>query len=410
MVSDIIKYIRKLNKKPSVQSKLLAHFISQGAATIPEMSKAVGVSLPTGYNQGKTTSALNELMKAGLVTEIGKKDNSTGRIPMVYDLIPTAGYFVGVNPEMDCLALAASDFSGNLITEKTRVPYVYENTPENLEKVGKIINDFIASLPVSKEEILQVCVNVAERVNPFEGRAYNMYTFLKESLTDKLTELIQLPVCIENDSRSMAFAEFVKGRCRGLKDVIFVNVCWGLGIGIIMGGQLYYGKSGYSGEFGHMTAYNNNIICHCGKIGCIETEVSGRALKRKLTEKIQEGKTSILSDKVLNRKEDITLQDILDAIAKEDVLSLATLQHIADELGKQLAGIINIFNPEMLVIGGEMSVTGDYLTLPVNMGIKKYSLNIMNEDSQIVTSELKDLAGITGACLMARHRLLSEER
>lgn len=404
MVSDIIKYIRKLNKKPSVQSKLLAHFISQGAATIPEMSKAVGVSLPTA------TSALNELMKAGLVTEIGKKDNSTGRIPMVYDLIPTAGYFVGVNPEMDCLALAASDFSGNLITEKTRVPYVYENTPENLEKVGKIINDFIASLPVSKEEILQVCVNVAERVNPFEGRAYNMYTFLKESLTDKLTELIQLPVCIENDSRSMAFAEFVKGRCRGLKDVIFVNVCWGLGIGIIMGGQLYYGKSGYSGEFGHMTAYNNNIICHCGKIGCIETEVSGRALKRKLTAKIREGKTSILSDKVLNRKEDITLQDILDAIAKEDVLSLATLQHIADELGKQLAGIINIFNPEMLVIGGEMSVTGDYLTLPVNMGIKKYSLNIMNEDSQIVTSELKDLAGITGACLMARHRLLSEER
>lgn len=404
MVSDIIKYIRKLNKKPSVQSKLLVHFISQGAATIPEMSKAVGVSLPTA------TSALNELMKAGLVTEIGKKDNSTGRIPMVYDLIPTAGYFVGVNPEMDCLALAASDFSGNLITEKTRVPYVYENTPENLEKVGKIINDFIASLPVSKEEILQVCVNVAERVNPFEGRAYNMYTFLKESLTDKLTELIQLPVCIENDSRSMAFAEFVKGRCRGLKDVIFVNVCWGLGIGIIMGGQLYYGKSGYSGEFGHMTAYNNNIICHCGKIGCIETEVSGRALQRKLTEKIREGKTSILSDKVLNRKEDITLQDILDAIAKEDVLSLATLQHIADELGKQLAGIINIFNPEMLVIGGEMSVTGDYLTLPVNMGIKKYSLNIMNEDSQIVTSELKDLAGITGACLMARHRLLSEER
>lgn len=95
------------------------------------MSKAVGVSLPTA------TSALNELMKAGLVTEIGKKDNSTGRIPMVYDLIPTAGYFVGVNPEMDCLALAASDFSGNLITEKTRVPYVYENTPENLENVGK---------------------------------------------------------------------------------------------------------------------------------------------------------------------------------------------------------------------------------------------------------------------------------
>ena len=404
MKSDIIKYIRKLNQKPSAQSRLLAQFISHGASTIPEIAKAVGVSLPTA------TSALNELIKAGIVKEIGKKDNSPGRIPMVYDLIPTAGYFVGVNPEMDCLALAASDFSGNLITEKVRVPYEYENTPESLERLGEIINEFIATLPLAKEEILQVCVNLAERVNPFEGRAYNMFTFLKESLTDKLTELIQLPVCIENDSRSMAFAEYCKGCCKGVKDVIFVNVCWGLGIGIIINGQLFYGKSGYSGEFGHMTAYNNNIICHCGKIGCIETEVSGRALKRKLTEKILEGKTSILSDKVLNKKEELSLQDILDAIAKEDVLSLATLQHIADELGKQLAGIINIFNPEMLVIGGEMSVTGDYLTLPVNMGIKKLSLNIMNEDSQIVTSELKDLAGITGACLMARHRLLSEER
>lgn len=404
MAKDIIKYIKNINRKPSVPRRLLEQFIAKGASTIPELSKGIGVSLPT------TTNALNELMGQGLVREIGKKADSAGRIPMVYDLQPTAGYFVGVNPEMDCLALAVSDFCGNLITEKQKVPYVYENTPESLAEMGKIINVFIDNLPIKREEILEVCVNVAERVRPLEGRAYNMFTFLEDPLAEKLTELLELPTCIENDSRSMTYGEFIKGCCKGKKDVIFVNVCWGLGIGIIINGQLFYGKSGYSGEFGHMTAYNNNIICHCGKIGCIETEVSGRALKRKLTEKILEGKTSILSDKVLNKKEELSLQDILDAIAKEDVLSLATLQHIADELGKQLAGIINIFNPEMLVIGGEMSVTGDYLTLPVNMGIKKHSLNIMNEDSQIVTSELKDLAGITGACLMARHRLLSEER
>ena len=380
MRDELLKHIRNINKKSSVQGRILEQFVSQGTFTIPEMSKAVGVSLPTA------TSAINELIKAGLVREVGKKDISSGRIPMAYDLVPNAGYFVGVNPEMDCLALAASDFCGNLITEKVRVPYTYENTPENLEQMAKIINDFIATLPFAKEEILQICVNVAERVNPFKGNAYNMFTFLEDSLASRLTKLVQIPVCIENDTRSMTFAEFIKGRSKGLKNVIFANVCWGLAIGIIIDGKLYYGKSGYSGEFGHMTAYNNNIICHCGKIGCIEIEVSGRALKRKLTEKILNGKTSILSDKVLNKKEELTLQDLLDAIAKEDVLSLATLQTIADELGKQLASVINIFNPEMLVIGGEMSVTGDYLTLPVRMGIKKFSLNIMNEDSQIVTS------------------------
>ena len=402
MRDELLKHIRNINKKSSVQGRILEQFVSQGTFTIPEMSKAVGVSLPTA------TSAINELIKAGLVREVGKKDISSGRIPMAYDLVPNAGYFVGVNPEMDCLALAASDFCGNLITEKVRVPYTYENTPENLEQVAKIINDFIATLPFAKEETLQICVNIAERVNPFEGNAYNMFTFLEESLTSKLTKLIQIPVCIENDTRSMTFAEFIKGRSKGLKNVIFANVCWGLAIGIIVDGKPYYGKSGYSGEFGHMTAYNNNIICHCGKIGCIETEVSGRALKRKLTEKISNGKTSILSDKVLNQKEELTLKDLLEAIDKEDVLSLATLQNIADELGKQLAGVINIFNPEMLVIGGEMSATGDYLTLPARMGIKKFSLNIVNEDSQIVTSSLKGLAGITGACLMARHRLLND--
>ena len=402
MRDELLKHIRNINKKSSVQGRILEQFVSQGTFTIPEMSKAVGVSLPTA------TSAINELIKAGLVREVGKKDISSGRIPMAYDLVPNAGYFVGVNPEMDCLALAASDFCGNLITEKIRVPYTYENTPENLEQMAKIINDFIATLPYAKEEILQICVNIAERVNPFEGNAYNMFTFLEDSLASRLTKLVQIPVCIENDTRSMTFAEFIKGRSKGLKNVIFANVCWGLAIGIIVDGKPYYGKSGYSGEFGHMTAYNNNIICHCGKIGCIETEVSGRALKRKLTEKILNGKTSILSDKVLNQKEELTLKDLLEAIDKEDVLSLATLQNIADELGKQLAGVINIFNPEMLVIGGEMSATGDYLTLPARMGIKKFSLNIVNEDSQIVTSSLKGLAGITGACLMARHRLLND--
>ena len=400
MRDELLKHIRNINKKSSVQGRILEQFVSQGTFTIPEMSKAVGVSLPTA------TSAINELIKAGLVREVGKKDISSGRIPMAYDLVPNAGYFVGVNPEMDCLALAASDFCGNLITEKIRVPYTYENTPENLEQMAKIINDFIATLPYAKEEILQICVNIAERVNPFEGNAYNMFTFLEESLTSKLTKLIQIPVCIENDTRSMTFAEFIKGRSKGLKNVIFANVCWGLAIGIIIDGKLYYGKSGYSGEFGHMTAYNNNIICHCGKIGCIETEVSGRALKRKLTEKILNGKTSILSDKVLNQKEELTLKDLLESIDKEDVLSLATLQNIADELGKQLAGVINIFNPELVVLGGPLSETGEYLLLPIKSAVKKYSLNMVSRDTQIKLAKLGNTAGVLGACLLSRSKLL----
>lgn len=143
------------------------------------------------------------------------------------------------------------------------------------------------------------------------------------------------------------------------------------------------------------------------KTGCMETETSGSALLRKMKEALENGGTSVLSDKVKNQHQELTLQDILDAIKKEDVLSIETLQKVAVELGTNLAGIINIFNPEMLVIGGDLSVTGAYLTQPICMGIKKFSLNMVNEDSLVAASTLKEHAGLIGACLMARSKYLN---
>ena len=398
MLKDIINH----KKWSASMSALVNQFIEHGGQTIAELSKNLGVSVPY------TTKTLNELIEIGLVQTTGKRDNYSKRAPKIYDLIATSGYFLGIDTGKDNLTFGICDFCGNMIADPVKIDFDYKDSLECFETFIKSINSFIEKSGIDKSQIKNACMSIGGRVNPEIGCAYNYFSCLGKPLAETMSEKLGLPFCIDNDTRCMTYGESLKGVCKGIKNVIFVNVSWGIGIGIIIDGKLYYGKSGYSGEFGHMTAYNNNIICHCGKIGCIETEVSGRALKRKLVEKIKEGKTSILSERVLKKNEDLSLQDILDAIAKEDVLSLATLQRIADELGKQLAGVINIFNPEMLVIGGEMSVTGDYLTLPVKMGIKKFSLNIMNEDSKIVTSSLKGLAGITGACLMARYRLLNE--
>ncbi len=402
MKEHILKDIINADKKSATPRALLNQFITEGPLTIPELSKNLGISIPT------VTKSLNDMMDKGLVQEVGKRDNSSGRVPTIYDLIPESGYFIGVDPVSDSVSLGVSDFCGNIIHKKSHVPFQYENTPACLEYIEKIITDFIDELTIDKELILGICMNVAERVNPFEGKAYNKYTFLTKPLATALTEAVGYPVFIDNDSRSMAYGEYLKGCCKGKKNVVFVNMAWGLGMGLIIDGKLYFGKSGYSGEIGHMSVYDNDIICHCGKLGCMETEVSGRALQRKMTKLLMDGGQSILSDKVVNQGQVLSLQDILDAIAKEDVLSIEALQKVADELGKNLAGIINIFNPDMLILGGPLSVTGDYLIQPVKMGIKKYSLNLVNEDSLIVTSELKDQAGLIGACLMARYRTLSE--
>jgi len=212
-------------------------------------------------------------------------------------------------------------------------------------------------------------------------------------------------VTIDNDTRAMTYGEYMQGCVKGEKDIIFVNVSWGVGIGIIIDGKVYTGKSGFSGEFGHVNAYDNEIICHCGKKGCLETEASGSALHRILLERIQSGESSILSTRISGEEDPITLDEIITAVNKEDLLCIEIVEEIGQKLGKQIAGLINIFNPELVIIGGTVSLTGDYITQPIKTAVRKYSLNLVNKDSAIITSKLKDKAGIVGACMLARSRM-----
>lgn len=224
-------------------------------------------------------------------------------------------------------------------------------------------------------------------------------------MADVLSEKLGYKVTIDNDTRAMTYGEYMQGCVKGEKDIIFVNVSWGVGIGIIIDGKIYTGKSGFSGEFGHMNAYDNEIICHCGKKGCLETEASGSALHRILLKRIQSGESSILSTRITTEENPITLDEIIAAVNKEDLLCIEIVEEIGQKLGKQIAGLINIFNPELVIIGGTLSLTGDYITQPIKTAVRKYSLNLVNKDSAIITSKLKDKAGIVGACMLARSRM-----
>ncbi|MDD6167067.1 ROK family transcriptional regulator [Segatella copri] len=397
MAKSIIPHTKWSASKTALLNLLIEH----GGQTIAELSSSLGVSVPY------TTKTLNELIEDGLIEVTGKKDNYSKRAPKIYDLIATSGYFLGIDTGKQSLTFGICDFCGNMVAEPELIHFDYQDTPECFDRFINLINEYIQRSGIARSQIKKACMSIGGRVNPEIGCAYNYFTCTEMPLAEALTERLDLPFCIDNDTRCMTYGEYLKGVCKGLKNIIFVNVSWGIGIGIIFDGKLYLGKSGFSGEIGHMHIYNNDIICHCGKTGCMETETSGSALLRKMKEALENGGTSVLSDKVKNQHQELTLQDILDAIKKEDVLSIETLQKVAVELGTNLAGIINIFNPEMLVIGGDLSVTGAYLTQPICMGIKKFSLNMVNEDSQVAASTLKEHAGLIGACLMARSKYLN---
>ncbi|MDR3057105.1 MAG: ROK family transcriptional regulator [Prevotella sp.] len=398
MNRKLLEEVGKGVKSALVKKKIINHYIHNGGSTLTELSKDIDLSIPT------VTKFIGEMCEEGFITDYGKLETSEGRYPNLYGLNPEACYFIGVDIKQSGVNVGIINFKGEMVDLRMSVDYQFENTPEALNNLCKIIKDFIDSQTIDKSKILNIDINISGRVNPETGYSYSIFYFSEMPLSEVLKEKLGYPVTIDNDTRAMTYGEYMAGCVSDEKNVIFVNLSWGLAIGIIIDGKIYTGKSGFSGEFGHVKTYNNEILCHCGKKGCLETEASGLAMHRRLLELVNEGGTSLLSQRAIDNKQ-ITLDDIIDVVSKEDVLCIGLVEEIGQKLGESIAGLINIFNPEMVIIGGTVSVVGDYIMEPIKSAVRKYSLNLVNKDSKMVVSKLKDKAGVVGACMLARSRI-----
>ena len=137
----------------------------------------------------------------------------------------------------------------------------------------------------------------------------------------------------------------------------------------------------------------------------METEASGYAVERMLNERLSQGCTTIMEEK-LKEHGRFLLTDFVDAVLEEDVLAIEIVEHVGAVLGRWIAGFINVLNPELVIIGGPLSETQEYLRLPIQSAIRKYSLNLVNQDSKLVVSQLGENGGLIGACLLSRSHLL----
>ena len=248
------------------------------------------------------------MCEEGYINDYGKLETSGGRYPSLYGLNPESGYFIGVDIKKFAINIGLINFKGDMVELKMNIPFKSENTSEALEELCKLILQFIKKVDIDNDKILNININVSGRVNPESGYSFSQFNFEERPLAEVLTEKIGFRVTIDNDTRAMTYGEYMKGCVKGEKDIIFVNVSWGLGIGIIIDGKIYTGKSGFSGEFGHTNVFDNEIICHCGKKGCLETEASGSALHRILIERIQNGESSILSNRILSKDNVLSLE------------------------------------------------------------------------------------------------------
>lgn len=387
-------------KSGAIKQQIMRLCINDGDFSIAEMSKETGISIPT------VTKMVTDLIDEGFLEELGKSGTTGGRRPSIYGLNPGAGYFIGADVTRHHVNIAACNFKGNILEYVDNIPFELESTEQSMAELCELLKKHAKTFGIDENKVLAYGINLTGRVNHETGYSFSYFIGEDKPLTSTFEEMLGAPVFVENDSRAMTYGEYICGGANKEQNFLFINLSWGLGMGMILDGRLSYGKSGFSGEIGHFPLLDNGIICQCGKVGCLETGASGSAVHRIFLEKLKEGKVSVLSDKFANGEE-ITLDDILDALAEEDVLAIESIEDIGSTLGRAIAGLINIFNPELVIIGGRLSVAEEYLMLPIKSAINKHSLNIVSRDTIVKFSRLGKKAGALGACMLSRSHLLN---
>jgi len=387
------------SKSANLKKQIVALCITNGKYSIADLSNELGASVPT------ITKLVVELLNEGYLVDLGKQGTSGGRRPSIYGLNPDAGFFVGVDCGHHHINIAIINFKGDLVNYEKEISFMLTANVESHKEMALLIREHVRKVNIPWSSIRGVGISLRGRVNFKTSACFSYFGDMELPLNEVMQRELGIPVITENDSRAMAYGEYLCGVVENEKDVLFINDSWGLGMGIIENGQLYYGKSGFSGEIGHFPMLDNNKVCRCGKVGCLETGAAGLALHRSVLEKLKEGKASSLSDKY-ERGEEIRLRDVLRAVEDEDVLCIDEMQKIGEVLGRGLAGIINIFNPELVVLGGRLIVGKDYLLLPVQSSVKKHSLNMVSKDTAIKFSNLGKKAAPLGASLIARSRYI----
>lgn len=359
------------------------------ALTIPELSSELKITAPT------CIKLVNQLMAAGIINEVGKKETRAGRKPALYALDGSNFQVIGVEILMKRVSFSILDNHLNTIYVKHKTDFALENTSGSLNVVVSFIEACMNDANVSSREIIGMGVGITGRVKKSDGESLTFFNFLGKPLASFLSEAFDIPVFLNNDTRCFGMAEKIIGKAKNASNAIIINLSRGLGTSLIINNIVVEGGAGFAGELGHMQWGLNEKVCICGKKGCLGNEVSGYTLEEQFKERIQQGEKSLVTEKV--SIDSIRYDDILNAANLGDALSIDLVQQMALRLGKALGNIINLLNPELIIIGGKFAKVRDILLDPVKTGMASSALVSPLKYCEIDFSEMGDLAGMKGA-------------
>ncbi|MGO4108223.1 ROK family transcriptional regulator [Paenibacillus sp. YAF4_2] len=342
------------------------------------------ISELTGLNKATVSNLVQDLIDSHLIIEIGPGESSGGRKPVMLLFNGQAGYAVGIDLGVNYIRGVLSDLEGNVIAElqKSLKKHQLEFT---LKELVQCIEELIGKAPVSPYGIVGIGVGVPGIVDDQGSILFAPNLEWKHvELQKLLEERFQLPVTIDNEANAGAQGEQKYGIGRGIAHQIYVSVGIGIGTGIILNKELYKGATGFSGELGHLSIEYNGKPCRCGNEGCWELYASENALL--------EQAAPLGFD---------NLEDLLEAAEAGNEEIRALFYKIGEYMGAGISNIVNVFNPDVVIIGNRMSRAKTWLEEAVQTSVARRTLPYHRERLKILFAELQDQSAVRGAAYYA---------
>lgn len=387
-------------KKARLKQHIINRLYKDGQLSIHDLCVSSKMSAPT------IAKSVEELISRQLVIKMGVGDSSGGRKPGLFAINPSSHYVMAIDLERSFIKMRVFDFANNPASRLYEFDEGLDTLGDVIGYINQKVHEVLKNNRITKKKVLGIGLSLPGLIDIHTGMSH---TYLKSNkpVAATLTELTGINTFVEHDTKIMAWAEQAFGLAKGLQDVLCLNIGSGVGLSMILNGEIYRGHSGYSGEFGHIQIDMNGELCHCGKVGCIETLAAGKAIIARAQKTLQEKPAGILYNKFQQSGSKLSSAMIIESAHEGDSLALELLVKAGEAIGIGIAALIQIFNPEMIILCGEMSKASDIFFKPINRHLELHTLERIRKDAKIAVSKLGDEARIMGSLALVMNKIFA---
>jgi|CXWL01.1.fsa_nt_gi glucokinase-like ROK family protein len=376
----------------------------------PPISRAQMAGI-TGLNKSTISSLVDDLLTQNLILETGSNTGGAGRPATLLEMNPQVGLIIGVELGVDFVSVAVTDFLGNIIWRRREDADPTEDQDKMINQTLGIVKEAMAAGKKKNTHFLGLGLATPGTVDIKEGVlifAPNLH-WRNVPFGKIFSEQTRLRVFVENDANAAAIAEHLFGTARQCQDFIFVFAGVGIGGGLFLNGKLYRGKNGYAGEIGHspIMAEPSQTVCHCGNRGCWETYANQYSIIQRIQARLEVKRTSIIPKLIAEHNSPLSIPIIKQAADAGDREAIDSFAEAGHAMGQGLAGLINIFNPEKIVIGGPLSIAGEYLLPAIKETVARHALPEIDQQVEVLLSPFGPDASLLGAIAIVADDILS---